>query len=571
MVTKLDANGTLITFSDVSTPAAPSFGASIYYQSGVFYQKTLAGVIGTLTNAAGTPGSVTSVSVLTTIPGLASAGSPITVDGTIILSGTLTPGGGGTGIGSYTAGDMLYATGAQTLAKLAIGANRSINISNGTIPTWTTLVSGDLPTVPVNKGGTGQTTATEGFDALAPTTTAGDIIYNNGTDNVRLGIGTALQVLRTNAGATAPEWATATSGSTPLFYRSGLQLAKQTAAILEVGIGEMTVESTIVSKTTTTLLTMSTAGDWIGGASLESASEYVQVYADAAGNLKLYDKMPNYPRANTASRVAVMRVNQAGWNGTAGSGLNATAIIYDTDTGEGSVTAGMLLGVYSDATAVYETGRGRGSAAAGSVNNASFALITAIDTGTNTITVAAGHNIAINDNDYLIVIEFGALEYINVSSTWYRLVGRMFNNSSSDLDDAQLTKRAYYTLDEGADLTTASTSFVAASTKLSLSILTGGGDIHGDFFAVVTNGANVVYLDISLDSIAIANDGATISGGASVVWSQAFHRQFGVLPGTHNLEVRWKVSAGTATMYAGAGTAAFDLHPQLTVYEVENQ
>lgn len=38
---------------------------------------------------------------------------------------------------------------------------------------------------------------------------AGDILYHNGTNLLRLAIGTALQVLRTNAGATAPEWAAA--------------------------------------------------------------------------------------------------------------------------------------------------------------------------------------------------------------------------------------------------------------------------------------------------------------------------------------------------------------------------
>jgi hypothetical protein len=41
-----------------------------------------------------------------------------------------------------------------------------------------------------------------------PTTTAGDILYRNSTAVTRLAIGTALQVLRTNSGATAPEWAT---------------------------------------------------------------------------------------------------------------------------------------------------------------------------------------------------------------------------------------------------------------------------------------------------------------------------------------------------------------------------
>mgnify|MGYP001616542960 FL=1 len=39
-------------------------------------------------------------------------------------------------------------------------------------------------------------------------TTAGDIAYATAADTAaRLGIGTALQLLRTNAGATAPEWA----------------------------------------------------------------------------------------------------------------------------------------------------------------------------------------------------------------------------------------------------------------------------------------------------------------------------------------------------------------------------
>ena len=45
-------------------------------------------------------------------------------------------------------------------------------------------------------------------------TTAGDVIYATGSGAVtRLGIGTAGQVLTVNSGATAPEWATASSGS----------------------------------------------------------------------------------------------------------------------------------------------------------------------------------------------------------------------------------------------------------------------------------------------------------------------------------------------------------------------
>lgn len=53
--------------------------------------------------------------------------------------------------------------------------------------------SGTLPTVPVviGQGGTGQTTKTAAFDALAPTTTKADLIVFNGTNNVRQGISPA--------------------------------------------------------------------------------------------------------------------------------------------------------------------------------------------------------------------------------------------------------------------------------------------------------------------------------------------------------------------------------------------
>ena len=54
-------------------------------------------------------------------------------------------------------------------------------------------------------------------------TTAGDLIYGTGNAAVsRLGIGTALQVLRTNAGATAPEWATVSSGAVSVIARTVL-------------------------------------------------------------------------------------------------------------------------------------------------------------------------------------------------------------------------------------------------------------------------------------------------------------------------------------------------------------
>ena len=79
-----------------------------------------------------------------------------------------------------------------------------VKVASSVIP-----ASGLTGAVAIANGGTGQTTATAAFDALAPTTTQGDTIYFNGTDNVRLAKGTAGQALVMNSGATAPEWGTA--------------------------------------------------------------------------------------------------------------------------------------------------------------------------------------------------------------------------------------------------------------------------------------------------------------------------------------------------------------------------
>jgi hypothetical protein len=63
--------------------------------------------------------------------------SPINVTGTVISLTTVPVNLGGTNITSYTAGDLLYATGATTLTKLPVGTNSQVLKSNGTAPYWT--------------------------------------------------------------------------------------------------------------------------------------------------------------------------------------------------------------------------------------------------------------------------------------------------------------------------------------------------------------------------------------------------------------------------------------------------
>jgi hypothetical protein len=66
--------------------------------------------------------------------------------------------------------------------------------------------------------------------ALNPSTTLGDIEYRSSTanTNTRLPLGTAGQVLTVNSGATAPEWATASSGGMTLISTTTLSGASVT-------------------------------------------------------------------------------------------------------------------------------------------------------------------------------------------------------------------------------------------------------------------------------------------------------------------------------------------------------
>ena len=65
-------------------------------------------------------------------------------------------------------------------------------IANLSPPTQSQPAFSDISgTAPIAQGGTGQTMAPAGFDALAPTTTRGDLIYRNAVTNTRLPAGTA--------------------------------------------------------------------------------------------------------------------------------------------------------------------------------------------------------------------------------------------------------------------------------------------------------------------------------------------------------------------------------------------
>lgn len=86
-------------------------------------------------------GTVTSVDVSGGTTGFTTSGGPVTTSGTITLTGTANETHGGTNQTTYTTGDILYASAANTLSKLSVGTNGFVLTLAAGIPSWSNTTS----------------------------------------------------------------------------------------------------------------------------------------------------------------------------------------------------------------------------------------------------------------------------------------------------------------------------------------------------------------------------------------------------------------------------------------------
>lgn len=125
-------------------------------------------------------------------------------------------------------------------------------------------------------------------------------------------------------------------------------------------------------------------------------------------------------------------------------------------------------------------------------------------------------------------------------------------------------------IDQAADYTTTSTAFADVdSTNLSATVTTAGGALLIGFSGVMVSGASSnahrAFLDVAIDGTRLGGDDGLISHYGVYTANASFVVMTAALSAaSHIIKLQWKVSnvANTATLYAGAGTSAADIHPR---------
>jgi hypothetical protein len=268
-------------------------------------------------------GTVTSVDVSGGTTGLTTSGGPVTTSGTITLAGTLAIANGGTGSttnagtayalkgansditsitglttalsatqggtaqATYAAGDILYASASNTLAKLGVGTTGQVlKVASG-VPSWATDTTvGTVTTVSVvSANGFAGTVAT-------PSTTPAITLTTSITG-----------LLKGNA--------TAISAAVANTDYVGISAPVTKTADFTVAVGESYL---INNKTTTSCTaTLPTASSWSGRA-LTFTNYQAQTLVSASSNV--------VPRAGGAAATAILAATAGVWTTLVSDGTN---------------------------------------------------------------------------------------------------------------------------------------------------------------------------------------------------------------------------------------------------------
>lgn len=131
-----------------------------------------------------------------------------------------------------------------------------------------------------------------------------------------------------------------------------------------------------------------------------------------------------------------------------------------------------------------------------------------------------------------------------------------------------------YEANQGGDYTVTTSSWANVdNSNFALSIATTGGDVMIGFSGSI-KGAQVI-IDVEMDGTRLVNQSNSgilvtdVSGGNARSFSFVRLIQ-SVSANTHIFKLQWRLVAGPSlcTLYAGAGTGGYDVHPQFWAREL---
>ena len=258
-----------INHGGTNSEATPTQGG-VAYGDGTKYVFTDVGTSGQLLQSTGLTAPIWVDASSATVTRFSAGTTGLTPDtltgGDVTLAGVLKTTNGGTGLATYTAGDMVYWDSGTAFTKLPIGSANKMLISTGTAPAWDDVANQAVTSI---GGGTTGLTATNGTGGskgavtlggtLAPSNggtgtttppTSGGVAYGNPTGGTggtpalsTTPAGAAGQILQSN-GAGAPSWVDSSSTTAltivndittdSLFYPTYTDATSGTVSQLEV-------------------------------------------------------------------------------------------------------------------------------------------------------------------------------------------------------------------------------------------------------------------------------------------------------------------------------------------------
>jgi len=393
------------------------------------------------------------------------------------------------------------------------------NVENTALSTWAgsanittlgTIATGtwNATTIALNKGGTGATTKTDAFDALSPASTLGDLIFHDGTDNVRLAGNTVagrrfLRQTGTGAISAAPAWDSLTDGDIP----SALTGKTYNALTLTAATNGFTIAGGTNSKTLTVPNTLTLSGN--DGSTLNIGA------GGTLGSAAYTASTAYAPAAGSSSIVTVGIVTSGTWQGS------AVGITYG---GTGATTKAAGFNALSPVTTlgdlVYGDGANSNTRLAGNTSTTKQFLT---QTGTGTVSAAPAWAALANGDipTNLTGKTYNGLT-LTAAATGFTLAGGTTSKTLTVSNTLTLAGTDTSTLNIGAGGTLGSAAFTASTDYepaiTTLSVVDGsaaapaitGTDIDSGIFFPAAN--TVAFATGGVDRTRITSDGNLVHG-----------------------------------------------------------